>query len=264
MSNVFVLDPDKQPLDPVHPGRARLLLTQGKAAVSRRYPFTIIFKEAVPSPQVQELRLKIDPGSKTTGLALINDATGKVVWAAELQHRGEVIKKALDDRRRVRQSRRRRKTRYRKPRFKNRTRRKGWLPPSLESRIANTLTWARRLLRSCPLEAVSMEVVKFDMHLMQHPEIEGVEYQQGELAGYEVREYLLEKWGRTCAYCGATDVPLEVEHILCRARGGTHRISNLTLACKPCNDVKGTQLIEEFLSDRPGVLKKFLLRQNPH
>jgi hypothetical protein len=93
MSHVFVLDPDKQPLDPVHPGRARLLLTQGKAAVFRRYPFTIILKEAVPSPQVQELRLKIDPGSKTTGLALINDATGKVVWAAELQHRGEVIKK---------------------------------------------------------------------------------------------------------------------------------------------------------------------------
>ena len=258
MSHVFVLDPDKQPLDPVHPGRARLLLTQGKAAVFRRYPFTIILKEAVPSPQVQALRLKIDPGSKTTGLALINDATGKVVWAAELQHRGEVIKKALDDRRRVRRSRRRRKTRYRTPRFKNRTRRKGWLPPSLESRIANTLTWARRLLRSCHITAVSMEVVKFDMHLMQHPEIEGVQYQQGELAGYEVREYLLEKWGRTCAYCGATDVALEVEHILCRARGGTHRIGNLTLACKPCNDAKGTHLIEAFLSDRPGVLKKIL------
>ena len=128
MSHVFVLDPDKQPLDPVHPGRARLLLTQGKAAVFRRYPFTIILKEAVPSPQVQALRLKIDPGSKTTGLALINDATGKVVWAAELQHRGDAIKKALDDRRRVRRSRRRRKTRYRTPRFKNRTRRDGLAP----------------------------------------------------------------------------------------------------------------------------------------
>ena len=132
----------------------------------------------------------------------------------------------------------------------------GWLPPSLESRIANTLTWARRLLRSCHITAVSMEVVKFDMHLMQHPQIEGVQYQQGELAGYEVREYLLEKWGRTCAYCGATDVPLEVEHIVCRARGGTHRISNLALACKPCNEAKETHLIEEFLSDRPDVLTK--------
>lgn len=217
-----------------------------------------VFKEAIPSAQVQALRLKIDPGSKTTGLALLNDAAGKVVWAAELQHRGEVIKTALDDRRRVRRSRRSRKTRYRTPRFTNRTRRKGWLPPSLESRIGNTLTWARRLLRSCHLSAISVEVVKFDTHLMQNPEIEGVEHRRGELAGYEVREYLLEKWGRACAYCGATGVPLEVEHILCRARGGTHRISNLALACKPCNEAKGTQLIEEFLSGKPTVLRKIL------
>src|SRR5215471_2883856 len=84
MSNVFVLDTNKQPLDPVHPGRARLLLTQGKAAVFRRYPFTIILAEAVSEPQVHGLRLKIDPGSKTTGFALVNDATGEVVWAAEL------------------------------------------------------------------------------------------------------------------------------------------------------------------------------------
>lgn len=44
LSNVFVLDAEKQPLDPVPPGRARILLTQGKAAVYRRYPFTLILK----------------------------------------------------------------------------------------------------------------------------------------------------------------------------------------------------------------------------
>src|SRR5215472_9577973 len=120
MSHVFVLDTNKQPLDPVHPGRARLLLTQRKAAVFRRYPFTIILSEAVSEPQAHGLRLKIDPGSKTTGLALVNDATGEVVWAAELAHRGEAIKKALDKRRAVRRSRRQRKTRYRKQRFSNR------------------------------------------------------------------------------------------------------------------------------------------------
>ena len=47
MSNVFVLDTKKQPLNPVHPGRARLLLTQGKAAVFKRYPFTIVLKTDV-------------------------------------------------------------------------------------------------------------------------------------------------------------------------------------------------------------------------
>ncbi len=141
MSNVFVLDTNKQPLNPVHPGRARLLLKEGKAAVWRRYPFTIILKCAVDTPQLLPLRLKIDPGSKTTGMALVNDATGQVVWAAELTHRGATIKKRLDERRGVRRKRRYRFTRYRQPRFNNRrNQKKGWLPPSLESRLANTLT----------------------------------------------------------------------------------------------------------------------------
>jgi 5-methylcytosine-specific restriction endonuclease McrA len=258
MSKVFVLDTNKRPLDPVHPGRARLLLTQGRAAVFRRYPFTIILKKALPQSPRQQLRLKIDPGSKTTGLALVHDASGEVVFAAELQHRGQAIKKALEDRRQVRRSRRQRKTRYRKPRFSNRRRPKGWLAPSLESRVTNTLTWARRLIRSCPITAISQELVKFDLHLIQNAEIAGVEYQQGELAGYEVREYLLEKWERACAYCGAKDVPLEVEHILSRHRGGTHRVSNLTLACKPCNQKKGNRRIEEFLQDRPDLLQRLL------
>src|SRR5260370_24777888 len=104
MSKVFVVDTNKQPLDPVHPGRARLLLTQGKAAVFRRYPFTIILQAAAPASRGAGLRLKIDPGSKTTGLAIVDDASGEVGWAAELQHRGGAIKKALDARRRCRRS----------------------------------------------------------------------------------------------------------------------------------------------------------------
>ena len=163
MSNVFVIDQNQRPLDPVHPGRARLLLSQGKAAVFKRFPFTLILKTTVEEPKVQPLRLKIDPGSKTTGLALVNEATGEVVFAAELAHRGQTIKAALDQRRAVRRSRRRRHTRYREARFNNRARRKGWLPPSLESRISNVETWVKRLSRLCPLEAISMELVRFDM-----------------------------------------------------------------------------------------------------
>ena len=102
MSKVFVVDTKKQPLNPVHPGRARLLLTQGKAAVLRRYPFTLVLKSAVESPYVEPLRVKLDPGSKVTGLAIVNDASGEVVFAAELTHRGHAIKKALDARRAVR------------------------------------------------------------------------------------------------------------------------------------------------------------------
>lgn len=246
MSSIFVLDAEKRPLDPVHPGYARWLLTQQKAAVYRRYPFTIILKRAAPQAEPVPLRLKIDPGSKTTGLALVNDASGHVIWAAELTHRGQRIRKQLAARRAVRRNRRARKTRYRVPRFLNRRRKEGWLPPSLESRIANIATWVARLCRLAPIVALSQELVKFDTQLLEHSDIQGVEYQQGTLAGYEVREFLLEKWGRACSYCKQTDVPLQVEHLIPRARGGSDRVSNLVLACEPCNQRKGTQTAAEF------------------
>ncbi len=258
MSNVFVVDTSYHPLNPVHPGRARILLKEGSASVYRRYPFTIILKQEVEHPQLLPLRLKLDPGSKTTGIAVVHDGSGDVVFAAELSHRGQQITAALTARRAVRRSRRQRKTRYRKPRFANRRRRAGWLPPSLESRLSNVLTWVNRLRRLCPITAISLELVTFDLQQMEHPEISGIDYQQGTLFGYEVREYLLEKWNRTCAYCEATDVPLQVEHIHSRAKGGTNRVSNLCVACEPCNTAKGTRDISEFLAKKPEVLTQIL------
>jgi hypothetical protein len=94
MSMVEVIDQQQRPCNPVHPGRARHLLMRGRAAVYRRFPFTIILKEGEPSEEPEPLRLKIDPGSKTTGLAVVNDASGQVVWAAELTHRGQQVKRA--------------------------------------------------------------------------------------------------------------------------------------------------------------------------
>lgn len=258
MPKVFVLDTNKHPLNPVRPGYARLLLTQGKAAVFKRYPFTIILKTGVEYPMLEPLRIKIDPGSKTTGLALVNDATGEVVFAAELTHRGQAIKAALDNRRGVRRGRRNRDTRYRKPRWSNRRRPKGWLAPSLASQVENVLTWVKRFMRLCPITAISQELVRFDLQALENPEITGKEYQQGTLAGYETREYLLEKWHRACAYCGKEQVPLQVEHIQCRAKGGSTRIANLTLSCEPCNLAKGTQDITVFLAHKTDLLKKIL------
>ena len=135
------------------------MLSTGKAAVLRHYPFTIILKTEAANPQVRPLRLILDPGSKTTGLALVNDTSGEVVAAFELQHRGQAIKSALDARRSVRRSRRARHSRYRKPRFANRKRREGSLPPSLHSRLANIETWVKRLMRLCPIAALSQDLV---------------------------------------------------------------------------------------------------------
>ncbi|NEO53761.1 MAG: hypothetical protein F6K54_12125 [Okeania sp. SIO3B5] len=254
---VFVLDTNRKPLDSCGCARARKLLKSGRASVFRRYPFTIIVHDLeVKNCVTHEHRLKIDPGAKTTGLAILQD--NLVIWGAELTHRGFKIKKLLSNRGAIRRNRRNRKTRYRKPRFRNRKRSESWLPPSLMSRVFNTETWVQRLIKYCPITAISQELVRFDTQLMQNSEISGVEYQQGELAGYELREYLLEKWNRKCVYCRATDTALEVEHIHPKSKGGSNRVSNLTLACNSCNQAKGNQDIKDFLSGQPDLLKRIL------
>uniref|UniRef100_UPI0039C69241 RNA-guided endonuclease IscB n=1 Tax=Scytonema sp. PCC 10023 TaxID=1680591 RepID=UPI0039C69241 len=258
MSKVFVIDTDKRPLDPIHPAQARQLLRNKKASVFRRFPFTLILKESRPESPVLPLRLKLDPGAKITGIALVNDATGEVVFAAELKHRGFAIRDALTCRRQLRRSRRNRKTRYRQPRFLNRTRPQGWLAPSLQSRVDNIKTWVEKFIKTAPIEAISQELVRFDMQLIRNPDILGHEYQQGTLAGYETREFLLEKWERQCAYCGVKDVPFQIEHIQPRAKGGSNSITNLTLSCSKCNIKKGTKDIKDFLKKDPSRLEKIL------
>jgi hypothetical protein len=124
------------------------------------------------------------------------------------------------------------------------------------SRVDNIMTWVQKLCRFTPISGISLELVKFDMQAIQNPEVSSILYQQGELVGYEIREYLLEKFNRTCVYCRAKNIPLQVEHVIPKAKGGSNRVSNLTLACNDCNKSKGTLSIEEFLYDKPALLKK--------
>ncbi|MBD1827932.1 RNA-guided endonuclease IscB [Microcoleus vaginatus GB2-A3] len=252
---VFVLDANRKPLTPCKPSLARKLLKVGKAKVFRLYPFTLLLKKEV-TEDPQPVTLKIDPGSKVTGLAILLDSS--LIWVAELTHRGQAIKTSLESRRSLRRGRRSRHTRYRQARFLNRTKPKGWLAPSLRHRVETTLTWVNKLSKLAPVKTIFQELVRFDLQKIENPEISGVEYQQGVLAGYEVREYLLNKWERRCAYCSAENVPLQVEHIHPKASGGTNRISNLCLACEPCNTKKGTQDIKIFLAKKPDDLKKIL------
>jgi hypothetical protein len=165
MSNfVFLLDANKRPLDPIHPGAARHLLNQGKAAVFRRYPFTIILKECCQDVPVCGLELKLDPGSKVTGIAIKQG--NKIIFGAELQHRGHQIKDALLSRRQLRRGRRNRLTRYRKARFLNRTRPKGRLAPSLSHRVLTIITWVRKFQRLAPITSIVQELVRFDLQLI--------------------------------------------------------------------------------------------------
>jgi hypothetical protein len=104
----------------------------------------------------------------------------------------------------------------------------------------------QRLRRFCPISALSLELARFDTQLLHNPTISGVEYQQGSLMGYELREYVLERDGRICAYCRATGVPLELDHLIPESRGGPTRADNLTPACHDCNQRKGNRTASEY------------------
>jgi hypothetical protein len=215
---VFVLDKRKRPVMPCCEKRARPLLECGRAVVHRRYPFTIRLKDRV---DVEPVRVTLGPDSTTTGIAAVADEDGnkpaRVLCLFELAHRGRQISEA--PRRAFR--RRSANLRYRLPRLDNRRKPQGWLAPSLQHRVDTCISWRKRLHRLAPVLALSVERVRFDMQLLENPEILGVEYQQGTLGGYEIREYVFEKFERHCAYCGITDVPPNLDHIHPRSRGGS-------------------------------------------
>lgn len=190
MQRVLVQDVNAKPLMPCHPARARRVLRAQKAVCVRRVPFTIRLTER-SGGETQPMRIKLDPGSKQTGVVLTIYCRRRgwvVVWAANLAHRGGRVHQRMNDRRMFRRGRRARKTRYRPPRFDNRRRPEGWLPPSVISRVDNATAWVRRLMKTAPITQADIETVRFDTHKLQNPEIEGIEYQRGTLFGTEARE----------------------------------------------------------------------------
>lgn len=196
--------------------------------------------------------MKLDPGSRTTGIALVAEfpvQSHRIIWAGELTHRSQQTTKRLADRRAHRRVRRNRRCRNRPARFDNRRRSEGWLPPSIQARVDQTATWAKRLAARCPVSAIDVETTRFDVHALSTGKpLSGVEYQQGTLHGTEVREYLLHRHGHQCAYCaGLTGDPiLEIEHVQPRGRSGSNRVANLVVACHTCNTAKGNRSAGEW------------------
>jgi 5-methylcytosine-specific restriction endonuclease McrA len=239
---VFVLSIEGTPLMPTTPRRARLWLRTRRAKIASREPFTIQLRFQTAS-YTQLATVGVDTGSVTVGIAAI--ANGDVLLQAEVSLRTDVGEK-LTQRRSYRRTRRSRKTRYRKSRFANRRRHNGWLPPSISSKLAATLKAVQWVARLLPVSQVNVELASFDTQKMRNPEISGVIYQQGTLFGYQLREYLLQKWQHQCAYCGTKGAALQIEHIVPKIRGGSDRVDNLTLACAPCNQRKDKRTAAEF------------------
>jgi 5-methylcytosine-specific restriction endonuclease McrA len=239
---VYVHTAQGHPLDPTSPARARTLLNRGRATVVARMPFAIRLKGR-NTGYTREVNLGVDSGYSRVGFSAVTDT--EELLAGELILRDDIPKK-LKQKKNYRRTRRYRNTRYRTPRFDNRAREQGWLAPSICHKKQAHISLIELIETLLPVSHTKLEVATMDTQQLQHPEISGLEYQQGTLQGYHIREYLLEKWGRKCAYCGKTGVPLQVEHIIPRSRGGSDRVSNLTLSCGRCNQKKGDRTAAEF------------------
>ncbi|MFI1409745.1 RNA-guided endonuclease IscB [Streptomyces sp. NPDC020707] len=268
---VFVLAKDGRPLMPCHPARARELLGKGRAVVARQVPFTIRLEDRTfAASEVDGVQVRIDPGSKGTGLVLTDekkesDEQGATVTvrrgliAVELRHRGDHIRMTMRQRAGYRHRRRSANCRYRAPRSDHRTRPEGWLPPSLRHHVDTTLSLVVRMCRYAPVTEIHLEHVAFDTHSMSEGRpLTEAEHRQGTLVGTDARAYLHTRWNRACAYCDASGVPLNIEHLRPRSRGGSDRVSNLVLACVPCNRAKGSTPVDVFLAHRPDRLAKIL------
>jgi hypothetical protein len=242
VSAVYVLNMRGQPLMPTTPRKAKQLLKEGKAKVVKRTPFTIQLKYTTGETK-QKVTLGIDSGYENIGLSAVTDK--KEVYSAEVKLRTDIVK-LNTEKRQYRRARRNRKTWYRQSRFLNRKKKEGWFAPSIRHKLNSHIKVINKVKEILPVSYITIEVASFDTQKLQNAEISGIEYQQGELQGYEIREYLLEKFKRTCAYCGKSETPLEVEHIIPKSKGGSDRVSNLAISCHKCNQRKGNKTAAEF------------------
>lgn len=236
MSNgnrVFVLNMRGEPLMPTTQRKARILLKEKKAKIVKYNPFTIQLNYPTGENK-QDVIVGVDTGAKHIGLAITSE--DKVLYKAEIELRQD-ISSNLDTKRIYRISRRNRKTRYRKPRFLNRKKTEKWLPPSLQSRIDKHFRWIDTFNSLVPNAKLHIEVGKFDTAKMINPDIQGVDYQQGQTYGfYDERYFVFARDDYTCQVCGKSkDKILQTHHIIYRSNGGTDRVDNLITVCTDCH-----------------------------
>ena len=234
---VYVLSKTGQPVMPTkNHAKVRLLLKSGKAKVVNRCPFTIQLT-GICKTFTQRVSLGVDAGSKHIGLSATTKKS--VLFEADVTLRNDIVD-LLSSRRELRRSRRNRKTRYRKARFLNRVKSKkaGWLAPSIKNKIDSHLTMIAKVHKILPISKIIVEVASFDIQKIKNPDISGVEYQQGEqLNFWNVREYVLFRDLHQCQCCKgkSKDKVLNVHHIESRKTGG-NAPNNLITLCETCHD----------------------------
>ena len=221
-----------QALMPCSQRKARLLLKQKKAKIVGYKPFTIQLCYATGEAK-QEVIVGIDEGARHVGIAIVSQ--DKVLAKGEVELRQDVHSLLLT-RAQYRRSRRFRKTRYRKARFLNRKKTKGWLPPSIRAKINANFAWIDKFYGLVPSPKLRIEVGKFDTAKMINPDIQGVDYQHGQTYGYyDVRYFVFARDKYTCQVCKKKGKILHTHHIVYRSEGGTDRADNLITVCSNCH-----------------------------
>ena len=241
---VFVLDKSKKPLDMISNAEARILIRKKLAVIHKIYPFTIRLRDNSCVSNDRTYTVKFDPGSRHTGVAIVDDKN-QVVMLAEIEHRGHLIKKDLDSRRAARKSRRQRKTRYRPARFLNRTKPEGWIAPSVKSRADNVINFIKKYKKLINIDKVMIENVSFDTAQMtSNTKLWGNNYQQGNLYQQKLRSFIFNRSNGKCVYCGAKAT--EIDHVIPKSSGGTNSTYNLVASCRACNQMKSNKTLKEF------------------
>ncbi|MCL4427484.1 MAG: RNA-guided endonuclease IscB [Deltaproteobacteria bacterium] len=227
----------KQLMPTVRYGKVRRMLENGKAIIVSKNPFTIrlLFDTAEIT---QHVTVGVNPGD-TTGYAVVLD-NDKVIEKGEIRLRMDV-KSLLAARKVLRRGRRSRNTRYRKARFLNRRKPEGWLPPSIRQKTQHIINKINGIISCFPDYTLKVEINKFDMQKLVNPDINGMEYQHGNLYGYEnAKQFLLVRENGKCQLCrkGYKEGDgWHVHHIIPKPEG-TNKPDNLALLHKSCH-IKG-------------------------
>lgn len=232
---VYVQDIDSKPMMPTtRHGKVRRLLKDNKAVVVNTCPFTIKLTYKT-SDYKQEIVLGVDAGTKHVGLSATTKS--KELYSGEVILRNDVVE-LLSTRRESRRARRNR-LRYRKPRFENRVKSKrlGWVAPSVRHRIDAHIRVIDNVCSILPISRIIIEVAQFDTQKINNPNISGNEYQKGDQLGFwNVREYVLARDGHKCQHCKgkSKDSILNIHHVESRKTGGDSP-SNLITLCETCH-----------------------------
>ena len=236
-SVAYVQDMNGNPMMPTRRlGRVRHMLSEGRATIIMYEPFTIRLTYQTARDCKEKATLGIDTGSKHIGISACTDK--KELLSAKAEINSHNVKQNLTTRRGNKRNRRQR-LRYRKPRFSNRVRTKkpGWLPPSVEHRIDVHKRIVSMVCSILPVNEIILELGKFDVQKLMNPDISGSEYQHGPKDGFENVKAFVRYRDRKykCPVCGGENKKMDVHHIKFRSEGGSDRPDNLVCVCKSCH-----------------------------